>query len=91
MYAQAIVTLALCEGYALTQSPQLREPAERAAAILITAQTAPKSNPQHPGGWRYTPTSSDADTSVTGWMVMALHSARMAGLEVPDAVFENAR
>ena len=29
--------------------------------------------------------------SVTGWMFMALHSARMAGLEVPEESFEAAR
>jgi hypothetical protein len=39
------------------------------------------------GGWRYDP-QSDSDTSVTGWFVMALQSARMAGLQVPSDVFE---
>jgi hypothetical protein len=37
------------------------------------------------GGWRYLP-RSDSDTSVTGWIVMALQSARMAGLDVPSPV-----
>jgi hypothetical protein len=35
------------------------------------------------GGWRYQP-RYDSDTSVTGWFVMALQSARMANLDVPD-------
>ena len=39
------------------------------------------------GGWRYEP-GIDSDMSVTGWFVMALQSARMAGLEVPSPVFE---
>ncbi len=34
------------------------------------------------GGWRYNP-NSDSDVSVTGWIVMALQSAKMAGLKVP--------
>ncbi|MEK6236346.1 MAG: hypothetical protein N2C14_16690, partial [Planctomycetales bacterium] len=34
------------------------------------------------GGWRYAP-GKDSDTSVTSWVVMALQTARMAGLEVP--------
>jgi hypothetical protein len=35
------------------------------------------------GGWRYQP-GFDSDTSVTGWFVMGLQSARMAGLDVPS-------
>jgi hypothetical protein len=36
------------------------------------------------GGWRYTPQVS-SDTSVTGWMMMALKSGELSGLEVePD-------
>ena len=34
---------------------------------------------------------SDSDMSVTGWFVMALQSARMAGIEVPSPVFEQDR
>jgi len=90
MYAQAIVTLALCEGYALTQSPALRVPAERAAQVLIAAQNAPKSSPQHTGGWRYSPTSADADTSVSGWVIMALQAAAHAGITVPSDTFTKA-
>jgi hypothetical protein len=38
------------------------------------------------GGWRYEPTV-DSDMSVTGWFVMAMQSAKMAGLEVKSPVF----
>jgi hypothetical protein len=38
---------------------------------------------QHPvrGGWRYTP-RSDADLSVSGWMLVALRSGQLAGVDV---------
>ena len=84
MYAHGIAAIALCEAYGVSKDPALKAPAEKAIALIIFAQS-PK------GGWRYTPKPADADTSVTGWQYMALHSARMAGLEVPEAVFENTR
>src|SRR5690606_3822604 len=37
------------------------------------------------GGWRYSP-MSPGDVSVTGWIVMAMQSARMAEIEVPPGV-----
>jgi hypothetical protein len=44
---------------------------------------------QHPerGGWRYSP-GVGSDTSVTGWMMMALKSGELAGLEVPDRTYQ---
>ncbi len=84
MYCHAIATIALCEAYGITKDPKLRRPAERAIAYTLAAQSPTK------GGWRYEP-GDDSDTSITGWQFMALHSARMAGLEVPEAAFEKAR
>ncbi len=34
------------------------------------------------------PTGFDSDTSVTGWFMMGLQSARMAGIEVPSETLE---
>jgi len=81
MYSHAIATLALCEAYGVTSSPLLRRSAEHGVAFLLKAQ-----NPD-PGGrgklaWRYTIQPGDNDTSVTTWAVMALKSAKSAGLEV---------
>ena len=90
MYAQGAVTLALAEAYGMTQSPNAREPLVKAVAANLQAQTAKKIKPIHVGGWRYTPQSSDADTSVTGWLVMGLKSARLAGIAIPDEAFEMA-
>ena len=79
MYGQAIGSLALGEAAGITQLEKFYQPLERAVAFLCRAQN-PKS-----GGWRYLPhPSSDAgDLSVTGWVIMALRSAEMAGVRVP--------
>lgn len=85
MYDQGIATMALAEAYGLTQDPALYEPLRRATMFIIRAQ-----NEDH-GGWRYRPGSTDGDTSVVGWQVMALTSARMAGIRVPEEPFDRAR
>jgi hypothetical protein len=42
------------------------------------------------GGWRYTPDATDADTSVTGAVLMGLLAARNAGMDVPDECIKTA-
>ncbi len=76
LYTQAICTIAICELYGMTRDSKYREPAQRAIDYCVKAQ-APE------GGWRYFP-GADSDLSVTGWFVMALQSARMAGLSLPS-------
>ncbi len=76
LYTQAICTIAICELYGMTRDSKYREPAQRAIDYCVEVQ-APE------GGWRYFP-GSGSDLSVTGWFVMALQSARMAGLTVPS-------
>jgi len=86
-YGHGIAAIALCEAYGMTQDPDLREPARKAVQYILDTQ--------HPtrGGWRYyvdprTGRSTESDTSVTGWMLMALKSAQMAGLDVPKEAFD---
>jgi hypothetical protein len=83
MYTQAQCTIALCELYAMTGDAQYYEPAQKAIDYLVRVQSPA-------GGWRYQPdpVNGESDMSVTGWVVMALQSARMAGIEVPSPVFE---
>ena len=83
MYSHAIAALAITEAYGMTQDPKLREPAQRSIAYIEATQDPDK------GGWRYFPTGKlrSTDTSVTGWMMMALQSARLAGLRVEDGTF----
>lgn len=80
LYSHAQATIALCELYGMTRDPELTEPAERALAYCLAAQ-----GPN--GGWRYEP-GKDGDMSVTGWYMMALKSAEMAGMDVPPEAFE---
>ncbi len=77
LYSQAQCTIAICELYGMTKDSRLREPAQLAVNYCVSAQDKNK------GGWRYIP-GEDSDTSVTGWFLMALQSAKMAGLEVPS-------
>jgi hypothetical protein len=79
LYTHAQCTIALCEVYGMTQDSHFSEPAERAVKYCVESQD------KKGGGWRYDFT--DSDTSVTGWFVMALKSAQMARLEVPQQVF----
>jgi hypothetical protein len=81
LYAQAQATIAICELYGMTKDSKYAEPAERAVQFALKAQS-----PE--GGWRYQP-GVDSDTSVTGWFVMALQSARMAKMEVPQSALDN--
>ncbi len=82
MYAHGIATLALCEAYAMTGDEKLRVPAQAAVDFICHAQ-------HERGGWRYVP-GQPGDTTVFSWQIMALKSARLANLEVPSVVVENA-
>ncbi len=58
----------------------------KALKVILDAQNVRKGG-RNPGGWRYQPTSTDSDLSVSGWNLMALRSARLNGALVPvDAV-----
>lgn len=85
-YAHAMATLVLCETLALTQDDTYRGPAEKAVRYLVESQ--------HPefGGWKYRPISKQmtGDLSVTGWSLMALHTARIAGIDVAESDFVRA-
>jgi hypothetical protein len=83
VYSHAIATLAMCEAYALTLDPKLKEPCENAVKYILKAKNKDF-------GWKYKPDSKRSDSSVTGWMVLALHAAKTAGFSVPDSAFKGA-
>ena len=78
LYAHGIASIALCEAWAMTKDPKLKQPAQRSIDYIVKAQHAG-------GGWRYQPGQA-GDTSVTGWQVIALRSAQQGGLQVPKGV-----
>jgi hypothetical protein len=79
-YAHAQATIAICELYGMTGDSYMKEACQKAVRYCERAQSPG-------GGWRYQP-RENGDTSVTGWYVMALISARMAGLDVDSEVLE---
>jgi hypothetical protein len=71
MYAHGQATIVLCEALALTGDQQFIEPAQKAIRFIEAAQHGK-------GGWRYRP-NTPGDTSVLGWQMMALQSAKACG------------
>ncbi len=86
MYNQGMATAAVAEAYAMTGEPELRRAAEKAVQYILKAQ---QSTGQSVGGWDYYELpATRADSSVTVWQLMALYSARQAGLKVPAEIFD---
>jgi hypothetical protein len=79
MYGHGFATLFLGEVYGMVHDKELqretKEKLHRAVKLILRSQNVE-------GGWRYTPTSHDADLSVTICQIMALRSARNAGVSV---------
>ena len=99
LYNEALATLALCEAYGLSRNVYWKKRAQAAVDFICRAQKPNPADARKRWGWRYQPAQpggaggselSEADLSVTGWMVMALESARLAELEVPQASIDGA-
>jgi hypothetical protein len=86
MYSHGQATIVLCEAFAMTGDERLRVPAQKAVDFIVKAQ-------YRDGGWRYDPGPPQqlGDTSVVGWQLMALQSARAANLTVPEETLEMAQ
>lgn len=83
LYAQGIATLALCEAYALTGDRGLDGACREAVTFIVNAQD------KNGGGWRYHP-GQVGDTTVTGWMLMALKSGQLSYMPIPPEVQKKA-
>lgn len=76
-YEIPIATYAVCEAYALTKVPALKEVAEKNIEYIINGQ-------HETGGWDYSCKQSERDdTSYMGWCAQALKAAKMAGIKHP--------
>jgi hypothetical protein len=85
MYGHGFGTLLLAEVHGMVASKRLRtrvkDTLKRAVQVIINSQNGE-------GGWRYFPVKRDADISVTICQIMALRSARNAGIAVPKNVVD---
>ena len=99
MYHHGFAMLALSESYGVVNEWLLWQgsdvPVEDRRTIgqalelaVRCALTAQKKNSW--GAWRYSPDSQDADTTVSGTILMGLLGARNAGIEVPNEAIEKA-
>jgi hypothetical protein len=83
-YTQGMATLAIAEAYGMTKDETLRKAAQAAVDTILARQGKYEA-------WDYRDKAGKAarnDTSVTGWNLMALKSAKMAGLTVDGTAFQ---
>ncbi len=84
MYGHGFATLFLGEIYGMnSDDDRVRDALTRAVQLIVSCQN-------DEGGWRYNPVPADADVSVTICEVMALRSARNAGIKVPKSTIDDA-
>lgn len=84
MYGHGFATLFLGEIYGMNpEDKRVREALVKAVELIVGTQN-------EEGGWRYNPVPYDADISVTICQVMALRSARNAGIKVPKQTIDRA-
>jgi hypothetical protein len=88
-YEHAVATMALAEAYAMTNDPDLKQPAQKGLNVLIARQLKDGKNndPYNALGWDYVePKAERIDSSVSGWCVMALKSGLAGGLNVGNSM-----
>jgi len=86
-YPNAIATLAMAEAAAMANVKDTRESAQKAIDYCTKIHQQGQGSDKR--GWRYS-AGSEGDLSVTGWYIMALKSAKVAGLQVDHAAFDGA-
>jgi hypothetical protein len=95
MYHHGFAMLAVAEAYGsvdealLWEGQQPLRPLGQVLDLAIRCASSSQKDNRF-GAWRYSPDSRDADTSVTGAMLMGLLACRNAGLDVPEEMLEAA-
>jgi hypothetical protein len=98
MYHHGFAMLAFAEAYGAVDDQSLwtdEDPMDKRRTLgqalelaVRCAMTSQDKNPNH--AWRYSPDGHDADTSVSGAVLVGLLAARNAGIEVPDRSIDQA-
>ena len=86
MYVHALATICISEARALARRDRDLTKLTEMAVSFIEAAQDPTS-----GGWRYKPRDDTSDTSVVGWQVMAMQSAKAGGIRFPSKSLRLAR
>jgi hypothetical protein len=95
MYDHGFAMLAMAEAYGAVDDRQVwpdgKIPRTIGVSLELAVRGAITSQKRNSlGGWRYSPQATDADTSVSGSILVGLLAARNAGIEVPDEVIDRA-
>jgi hypothetical protein len=98
-YGHGITTYAIAECYGLTKATAYGDMLLGPLADSLTwilANQGPRSDLLNRGGWGYFSPGLQAEdryarVSVSSWMIMALESARLSGIELPDDVMPAAK
>ncbi len=90
MYGHGFATLFLGEIYGMTAGGADTALSKRVHDALSRACRLIEMSQNEEGGWRYNPVPMDADVSVTICQIMALRSARNAGIEIPSETIDRA-
>jgi hypothetical protein len=84
LYSHGIASIALCEAVGMTGDPRVKPAAERACGFIAASRDPSL------GGWRYMP-RTDADLSVSGWMLVALRAGDLGGVKTDPAALDGVR
>ncbi|TVQ33409.1 MAG: prenyltransferase [Phycisphaeraceae bacterium] len=90
MYGHGFAALFLGEIYGMTGGGPDKAQASRLYDALLRSIRLIVQTQNNEGGWRYNPVPYDADISVTICQIMALRSARNAGVDVPIGTIDRA-
>ncbi len=97
MYHHGFGMLGLAEAYGAVDDRNLwpegkgKDQRSIGAALELAVRAAITSQKKNPtGAWRYSPDATDADTSVSGAILVGLLASRNAGIEIPDESIDKA-
>jgi len=83
MYCHGMATLALSQAFGMSGDEDVKKVLKKAVDLIVRTQN-------REGGWRYDPSPTGADISVTIMQMMALRGAKDSGLNVPDKTIKGA-